>query len=37
MRFVALDVETANADMASICSIGAAAFEGGRVVDECTP
>ena len=34
MRFVALDVETANADMASICSIGAAVFEGGRVTDE---
>lgn len=27
MRFVAIDVETANADMASICSIGAAVFE----------
>lgn len=34
MRFVAIDVETANADMASICSIGAAAFEDGVLVDE---
>jgi DNA polymerase III subunit epsilon len=34
MRFVAIDVETANADMASICSIGVAVFEHGQVVDE---
>ncbi|MCC5956421.1 MAG: 3'-5' exoribonuclease [Natronohydrobacter sp.] len=34
MRFIAVDVETANADMASICSIGLAAFENGRIVDE---
>jgi DNA polymerase III subunit epsilon len=34
MRFVAMDVETANADMASICSIGAATFEDGALVDE---
>jgi DNA polymerase-3 subunit epsilon len=34
MDFVAIDVETANADMASICSIGAARFEGGKIVDE---
>jgi len=34
MRFVAIDVETANADMASICSIGAMKFERGAVVDE---
>lgn len=34
MNFVAIDVETANADMASICSIGAARFEGGKLVDE---
>ena len=34
MRFVAIDVETANADMASICSIGAAAFEDGVLVDQ---
>jgi len=34
MDFVAIDVETANADMASICSIGAARFENGKVADE---
>ena len=34
MRFVAIDVETANADMASICSIGVATFDNGRVADE---
>lgn len=34
MRFVALDVETANADMASICSIGLAIFDSGQLVDE---
>lgn len=34
MDFVAIDVETANADMASICSIGAARFEGVKLVDE---
>lgn len=34
MRFVAIDVETANADMASICSVGVAVFERGAVVSE---
>lgn len=34
MRFIAVDVETANADMASICSIGAAVFENGAQSDE---
>lgn len=34
MRFIAVDVETANADMASICSIGAAVFENGQLSDE---
>lgn len=34
MRFTALDVETANADMASICSIGMATFQGDQLVDE---
>lgn len=34
MRFVAIDVETANADMASICSIGAATFVDGQVASE---
>src|SRR6056297_1058998 len=33
-RFVAIDVETANADMASICSIGVAAFEDGALAAE---
>ena len=32
--FIALDVETANADLASICSIGIATFEDGRMTDE---
>lgn len=34
MRFVAIDVETANADMASICAVGAAIFEQGRLSSE---
>lgn len=34
MRFVTIDVETANADMASICSIGVAAFENGSLTSE---
>lgn len=34
MRFMALDVETANADMASICSIGIATFESEHLVEE---
>jgi DNA polymerase-3 subunit epsilon len=34
MDFVALDVETANADMASICQIGLARFSNGKVVEE---
>lgn len=33
MRFVAVDVETANADLASICQIGIALFEGGRLAE----
>jgi DNA polymerase-3 subunit epsilon len=32
--FVALDVETANADLASICQIGLALFDGPRLLDE---
>jgi DNA polymerase-3 subunit epsilon len=32
--FVALDLETANADMASICQIGAARYVGGVLVEE---
>jgi DNA polymerase-3 subunit epsilon len=31
MRFIALDVETANSDMASICSIGIAGYEGAEI------
>ena len=34
MNFVAIDVETANADMASICQIGIAKFENGVLVEE---
>ena len=34
MQFIAIDVETANADMASICQIGIARFSDGVVVDE---
>lgn len=34
MRFISIDVETANPDMQSICSIGAATFENGSLVDE---
>jgi DNA polymerase-3 subunit epsilon len=34
MEFVALDVETANADMASICQIGLARYENGLLVEE---
>ena len=34
MDFVAIDVETANADMASICQIGVAGFANGQVAEE---
>ena len=33
MNFVAVDVETANPDLASVCQIGVVAFEGGGVRD----
>src|SRR5690554_4536965 len=33
MQFVAIDVETANPDLASICQIGVAIFRDGRHVD----
>ena len=33
-EFVAIDVETANSDMASICQIGIAKFSNGKLVDE---
>ncbi len=35
-NFVALDVETANADMASICSIGLVHFKAGEVAQKLT-
>jgi DNA polymerase-3 subunit epsilon len=34
MEFVAIDVETANADMAPICQIGIARFVNGILADE---
>ena len=34
MDFTAIDVETANADMGSICQIGIARFSGGKLVEE---
>lgn len=34
MNFVAIDVETANADMASICQIGIAKYEKGVLAEE---
>jgi DNA polymerase-3 subunit epsilon len=34
MEFISIDVETANASMASICQVGIASFCGGMVVDE---
>ncbi len=34
MNFLALDVETANADYSSICQIGIAEFREGEVVDK---
>lgn len=34
MDFVAIDVETANANMASICQIGLAAFQDGALISE---
>lgn len=34
MEFAAIDVETANPDMGSICQIGIARFDGGQLVEE---
>ena len=34
MEFVAIDVETANADMSSICQIGLVLFRNGQLVEE---
>ncbi len=33
MKFIAIDVETANANLSSICQIGLAFFENGELVD----
>lgn len=32
-KFVVVDIETANADLSSICQIGIAVFDGGELVD----
>ena len=34
MDFIALDVETANPDMASICQIGCVKYSNGKLIDE---
>jgi DNA polymerase-3 subunit epsilon len=34
LEFAAIDVETANADLASICQIGIARFSNGGIIDE---
>jgi len=34
MNFISIDVETANADMASICQIGIAFFSGAEMINE---
>ena len=34
MEFVAIDVETANADVASICQVGLAHYRDGRLIEE---
>ena len=34
MRFVAIDIETANPDMSSICQIGIAEFYDGNLIGE---
>lgn len=36
MRFVSVDVETANADMATLCQVGLARFDNGEVVETWT-
>ncbi|MEX0693550.1 MAG: exonuclease domain-containing protein [Rhodospirillales bacterium] len=36
MDFVAIDVETANPDLASICQIGVASVQFGKIVDQWT-
>ena len=34
MNFVSLDVETANASLASICQIGIVHFDNGQIIDK---
>ncbi len=34
MEFVSIDVETANADMASLCQVGIACYDKNCLVDE---
>ena len=34
MEFVAIDVETANADMSSICQVGIAHYVNGQIQEE---
>lgn len=34
MKYVALDIETANRERSSICSIGMVKFEEGKIIDE---
>lgn len=34
MEFIAIDVETANANMASICQIGLAHYKNGKIIEE---
>ena len=34
MNFIAIDVETANADYSSICQIGVAEFKDGKIIDK---
>lgn len=34
MKFTAIDVETSNADMSTICQIGIAQFENGQLINE---
>jgi DNA polymerase III epsilon subunit-like protein len=37
MGFVVIDVETANADLASICQVGIASYQERRLVDSASP
>ena len=33
MEFIAIDFETANPDLSSICQLGAVSFQGGKAVN----